>query len=116
MKILYYELEPTDPVVPKLQLLSVQLRMQQLSFMTKAMQVTSKVETQPSSAKTFLTNIVPFKTLVESSATVDDLSPRDPQTHTHALPVLRTYLLTDCSSLSHGLIFSRLTIILSPSL
>jgi hypothetical protein len=59
MKILYYELEPTDPVVPKLQLLSVQLRMQQLSFMTKAMQVTSKVETQPSSAKTFLTNIVP---------------------------------------------------------
>jgi hypothetical protein len=67
MKILYYELEPTDPVVPKLQLLSVQLRMQQLSFMTKAMQVTSKVEIQPSSAKTFLTNIVPFKTLVESS-------------------------------------------------
>jgi hypothetical protein len=59
MKILYYELEPTDPVVPKLQLLSVQLRMQQLSFMTKAMQVTSKVEIQPSSAKIFLTNIVP---------------------------------------------------------
>jgi hypothetical protein len=46
MKILYYELERTDPFLPKLQLLSVQLRMQQLSFMTKAMQVTSKVEIQ----------------------------------------------------------------------
>jgi hypothetical protein len=58
MKILYCELEPTDPFLPKLQLLSVQLRMQQLSFMTKAMQVTSKVEIQHSSAKTFLTNTV----------------------------------------------------------
>jgi hypothetical protein len=60
MKILYYELERTDPFLPKLQLLSVQLRMQQLSFMTKAMQVTSKVEIQQSSAKAFLTNTVPW--------------------------------------------------------
>jgi hypothetical protein len=48
--------------------------MQQISFMTKAMQVTSKVEIQQSPAKAFLSNTVPFKHLLSFLLTALQLS------------------------------------------